>query len=121
MPKTQIANIGHYPFGAGITENAPLTWRVRQGCRLTVRAENNSDRAIAVTLQVSADGSSWSDTAATPNGTAVADVSVPVRQHREWQVNLRQGQDLWFRLQAVGGGQGNLQIRGDENLEIHSV
>ena len=121
MPKSQIANIGHYTFGAGITENAPLTFRVRHGGRLTVRAENNSDRAMTVTLQVSADGSTWADTAATPNGTAVADVSIPVRQHREWQINLRQGQDNWFRLQAAGGAQGNLQIRGDEILEIHSV
>lgn len=121
MPRSQLANIGTYGFGAGITENAPLLFSVRRGGRLTVRAENQGDVAIAVTLQVSADNSSFADTTAAANGTAVADVSIPVRQHREWQISLRQGQDKFFRLQSVGGGRGELQIRGDEILEIKTA
>jgi len=124
MPRTQVANIGTYGFGAGVTENAPLTFSVRRGGRLTVRAENQNEPstgAIAVTLQVSADNSSWADTTAAANTTAVADVSIPARQYREWQISLRDGQDKFFRLQAVGGGRGELQIRGDEILQIKTV
>lgn len=124
MPRQQVANIGTYGFGAGVTENAPLTFSVRRGGRITARVENQNDPltgAIAVTLQVSADGTTWADTAATPNGTAVADVSIPARQFREWQILLRQGQDNFFRLQASGGGRGELQIRNDEILQIKSV
>jgi hypothetical protein len=124
MPRTQVANIGTYGFGAGVTENAPLTFSVRRGGRLTVRAENQNEpntTALAVTLQVSADGTTWADTTAAANTTAVADVSIPARQYREWQISLRQGQDNFFRLQAVGGGRGELQIRGDEILQIKTV
>lgn len=124
MPRTQVANVGTYGFGAGVTENAPLTFSVRRGGRLSVRVENQNEPLtgpISVTLQVSADGSSWTDTAATPNGTAVADVSIPARQYREWQINLRQGQDNFFRLQAAGGGRGEAQIRGDEILQLKTI
>ena len=124
MPRTQVANIGTYGFGAGVTENAPLTFSVRRGGLLTIRDENQNEPQtgpIVVTLQVSADGTTWADTAATPNLTAVADVSIPARQYREWQVRLRQGQDNFLRLQASGGGRGELQIRGDEILQIKTV
>ncbi len=56
-----------------------------------------------------------------PNGTAVADQSIPVRQYRDFDVNLRQGQDNFLRLQAVGGGRGELEIRGDEILQVKQV
>ena len=36
-------------------------------------------------------------------------------------VRLRQGQDNFLRLQASGGGRGELQIRGDEILQIKTV
>jgi len=124
MPRTQVANIGTYGFGAGVSENAPLTFAVRRGGRLTVRVENQNEpstTALTVTLQVSADNSTWADTTAAANTTAVADVSVPARQYREWQISLRQGQDLFFRLQAAGAGRGEMQVRGDEILQIKTV
>ena len=121
MPRTQVANIGTYGFGAGVTENAPLTFSVRQGGRLSLRFENQGDRALEVTAQVSADGTTWADTAATPNGTAIANQSIPVRTFKEFSINLRQGQDNFFRIQSVGGVRGELQVRGDEILQVKTV
>lgn len=121
MPRTQVANIGTYGFGAGVTENAPLLFSVRRGGRLSIRVENQDDVALEVTFQVSADNSTWADTTAAANTTAVANVSIPVRQYREYQISLRQGQDLFFRLQAVGGARGELQIRGDQILQVKTV
>lgn len=121
MPRTQTANTGIYDFGAPTAEGVVLQFRVKQGCLLTARLENQSDVSITATLQVSPDASTWADTAATPNTTAVADVVIPPRQYREYQINLRQGQDNYLRLQASGGGRGVLQLRGDEHLEIQTV
>ena len=121
MPRTQVANIGTYGFGAGVSETAPLTFSVRRGGRVTVRIENQGDATMTATLQRSADNSSWADTTAAANTTAVADVSIPPRQYREYQISLRDGTDNYFRLQASGGVRGELQVRGDEILQIVAI
>tara|TARA_R100001086_G_scaffold236587_2_gene160108 strand:+ start:216 stop:590 length:375 start_codon:yes stop_codon:yes gene_type:complete len=118
MPRSQTANTGVYGFGAPVTESDVLTFRVRKGGRLTLRVENYGDTALGYTVQVSPDNSSWADTASATNGDAVADESCPARQYREHQINLRDGQDNFVRLQASGGVRGELQIRGDNILEI---
>jgi transposase-like protein len=121
MPRTQTANTGVYDFGAPVTEGVPLRFKARQGGRLTVRMENYGDSTLTCTLQVSADGTSYADTTVAANGDAVADEAIPARQFREFQIFLRQGQDNYMRLQAVGGVRGQLQIRGDEALIVDLV
>lgn len=121
MPRTQVANIGTYAFGAGVSATNFPVFAVRRGGRLTIRIENQGDAAMTVTLQVSADNSSWTTTTAAANTTAVSSASVPVRQYREYQISLREGQDKFMRLQASGGVRGEMQVRGDEILEIKSV
>lgn len=121
MPKTQTANIGNYDFGAPVAEGVVLKWAARNGGRFTARIENQSDVTLTCTLQVSADDSTFADTAATPNGNAVADEAIPPRQYREFDFFLREGQDNYLRMQAVGGGRGLLQMRGDERLIVQSI
>ena len=121
MPRTQTANIGNYDFGAPTAEGVVLKFAVRNGGRYTARFENQSDVPVTVTMQVSADDSTWADTAATANTTAVADAVIPVKQYREFQISLRDGQDKYLRVQAVGGGRTLLQLRGDEQLIVQKV
>lgn len=121
MPRTQTANVAIYDFGAPVTEDAVLTFQARRGGRLTVRLENYGDTDLAATLQVSDDGSTWADTTAAANTTAVADVTIPPRQYREYQISLRDGEDAWMRLQASGGVRGQMQVRGDEILIVHAI
>lgn len=121
MPRTQTANVGNYDFGAPVAEGVPLKFAARNGGRLTARFENYGDSDLTVTLQVSADDSTYADTAATPNGSAVADEVIPPRQYREFQINLREGQDNYLRLQALGGVRGLLQLRGDEALIVDQI
>lgn len=121
MPRTQVANIGTYAFGAGVTANQPLLFSVRRGGRLTVRLENQGDVAMTATLQVSADNTTFAATTAAANTTAVSAVSVPARQYREYQISLREGQDKFFRLSVSGGVRGEMQVRGDEILDVKTV
>lgn len=123
MPRTQVANIGTYAFGAGVTATNPLLFTVRRGGRLTVRLENQGDSALTATLQVSATNvnDDFTATTAAANTTAVSAVSVPARQYREYQISLREGTDKFLRLRVSGGVRGEMQVRGDEILDVKTV
>lgn len=123
MPRTQTANVGNYDFGAPVAEGVALKFKTRdnQGGRLTARFENYGDSDLTVTVQVSADDSTYADTAVATNGNAVADEVVPPRQHREFEFFLRAGQDNYMRVQALGGVRGLLQLRGDEILIVDQI
>lgn len=120
MPGTQVATIGTYDFGAPATEAVVLSFRTKkdQGGKLELLFTNDDGAATGtVTVQVSANGSSYSDTTAAANLTAVADKAIAPKITMAYTVLLRRGTDLYMRVQAVGGCRMGLQIRGDDILE----
>lgn len=115
MPSMQSANVATYDFGAPVTEDVVLKFRVRelQGGKLDFLFENTSERDLEVTVQVSADDSSWSDT------SEVANLTVPAKARSDAKtILMRQDKDKYVRIQAVGGTRGRVQIRPDSLLDI---
>lgn len=123
MPQTQTAQVAVYDFGAPVAIGTVLQFRARQGGKLDIKFENPAPSSVPfiATLQVSADGITWADTSATSNGEAVAAVSVPPRESKEFTVILRADKDRHFRLRASGGTRGQVQIRPDSILEIVAI
>lgn len=122
MPRSQVACVANYDFGAPATEGVVLKFRTRKafGGKLQIKFEAYEDD-IEVTLQVSPDDSAWTDTSAADNLAAIANEAVPARESREFTINVRQGEDLFLRLQAVGPGRGQMQVRQDALLEISVI
>jgi len=126
MPQAQIATMGNFDFRAPVAEAEVLRFRTKpnRSGKLTLLFENpDSANNLTVTVQVAPAGAdnvtpgSWADTSAANNLAAVATVVVEKRCRREATILLRPGIDVWMRLQALGGGRGVLQIRGDDILE----
>ena len=114
MPASQTAHIDTFDFGAPSTEATIKDWAVRddQGGNVYIRFENAEGLADGtVTLQVSADDSTYADTTAAANLEAVADVSIPRKTFKDFTINLRAGKDKYLRLLASGGCRMTAQIR----------
>lgn len=120
MPKSQVAVIANYDFGAPAVEDEVLKFRVKGGGKLGLRFENaDGVNDVEVTVQVSADGSSWADTTAAANVVAVANESIQKRTFKDFTILLRQTQDAYMRVQAVGGARAVMQVRDStQGLEI---
>lgn len=129
MPANQTAATGVYGFGApnGADDDANeiLRFSVRRGANINVRVENlgrdETEGDVTFSIQVSPLTISWADTTAAANLTAVADVAIGPREHRDFPIGLRQGTDQMLRFVASGGVQGNVQINGDEHLQIVTI
>ena len=123
MPKSQVAVIANYDFGAPAVEAEVLKFRVKGGGKLGLRFENaDGVNDVEVTVQVSADGSSWTDTAATPNLEAVANETIQKRTFKDFTILLREGADAYMRVQAVGGARAVMQVRDStKGLEIIEI
>lgn len=120
MPKSQVASIANYDFGAPAAEGVVLKFRVKGGGKLGLRFENaDGVNDVEVTVQVSPDDSTWSDTTAAGNIVAVANESIQKRTFKDFTILLRQGQDAYMRVQAVGGARAVMQVRDSTpGLEI---
>lgn len=117
MPSMQTAVVANYDFGAPVAEAVVLEFRVKenQGGKLDLMFENQSENPMTVTVQVSADGTTYAD-------TSVADLEVLAKTRSDAKtILLRQGLDKFVRLQAVGGTRGRLQVRPDSLLDIIRV
>lgn len=124
MPRTQVASIGTYDFGAPTAEGVVLQFRKKDGVggRLQLTFENPEDSVanLEVTVQVGEDGTTWADTSAANNLTAIANQTIVRKAHRTYEMLLRTI-DNYFRVQAVGATRGILQMRGDQKLEITQI
>jgi hypothetical protein len=123
MPKTQVAHVQNYDFGAPVSQAEVLKFSVEVGGKRSLHFEAIGDNPITVTVQVSPDGSSWSNTSAANNNTAVVSEVLPAGVWKEYQVNLRAGKDTFMRVLASGADRCQLQIRGGtaENLGIRVI
>ena len=122
MPASQIAKVDLYDFGAPAAEAVVLSFSVLNGGKCTLRFENPEGVADGeVTVQVSDDGVTYADTSAANNLVAVANEAIPQKQWKEYVILLRQTQDAFMRVQAVGGTRMQLQIRKDAKLEIVQI
>lgn len=122
MPRIQSAVVDNYDYGAPAVEAEVLKFKVKKAGRLIVTFLNADGAAdIVNTLQVSPDGSTWADTSAANNLAAVADETVVKRGSASFETLLRAGEDLYLRLLAVGGARGQMQVRGEAELDILSI
>jgi hypothetical protein len=122
MPASQIAKVQDFDFGAPAVEDEVLKFRVRNGGKCTLRFENPEGVADGeVTVQVSDDGTTWADTTAANNVTAVANEAIVRKEWKEYVVLLRQEKDAFMRVQAVGGTRLQMQVRADAKLEIDVI
>jgi len=128
MPRSQVATVANYDFGAPVSGN-PLTdaaarvlvfkAKDQAGGKLTLTVEAD-DAALAVSVLVSEDGATFAATTAAANGEAVTAEAVAALCNKTFEVVLRAGKDKFFALGAVGGGRGRVQIR-ESQFEIVKV
>jgi len=122
MPASQVAKVQNFDFGAPAAEASVLKFQVRKGGKCTLRFENPEGVADGeVTVQVSDDGTTWADMTAANNLTAVANVSIPRKQWREYVVLLRETKDAFMQVLAVGSTRLQMQIRADAKLEVDVI
>ena len=87
MPKSQVANVANFDFGAPAVAGEVLKFSVKQGGKLTLRFENAEGSAdFDVTVKISEDGTAFTNTAVATNGAAVVGETIPQRQYREFQI-----------------------------------
>ena len=122
MPRSQVAVVEEYDFGAPVVEAQVLQFRAKKGGIMDLRFENCvGDADVVVTVDVSADASAWANTTAANNGQAIVTETVLRRTVRDFTINLRQGLDNYVRVLASGGARANLQVRQDVGLEIVTI
>jgi hypothetical protein len=113
MPKSQVAHVANFDFGAPVVSGEVLKFKVEMPGKRTLRFEAvGENNPITVTVQVSPDGSAWSNTSAAANVTAVVSEVIGVGQWKEYVVNLRAEKDLYMRVNASGGDRAQMQMRG---------
>lgn len=122
MPQSQVAAVQTFDFGAPAVEATVLKFRVKHGGEVALRFENTEgENDGEVTVQVAPDGTTWADTTAAENRVAVANVSIPIGQKRDFTILLRHEEDKWLQVLAVGSCRMGLQIRADMNLGIEKI
>lgn len=122
MPQSQVAVVQNFDFGAPVVEAEVLKFRVVHGGMLALRFENTDGVADGeVTVQVAPDGAAWADTTVANNLVAVVTEAIPRAQKRDFTILLRQDEDAWFRVQALGGCRMVMQVRADMDLEIEKI
>lgn len=123
MPQTKLSP-GVYDFGAPVAIGTVLQFRTKPntGGKLTLKFENpEGANDGTVSVEVSADNSSWAATTAANNLAAVTSVSVPKKVTKEATILIRRGTDNYVRVRALGGCRMQLQIRGDHLLEPMTI
>jgi len=137
MPKSQVAAVSNYdvnfPVGAAAADQVPvlaLRSRFGRGGKITFRIEPTSgfggenedaESDVEVSIEVSADGVTFTPTTAANNGVAVTDEAIPALTHGEFEINLRQGLDNVVRVQGRGTDRGSrvhIQVRGNSDLDL---
>jgi hypothetical protein len=95
----------------------PLIFYVpERGGRINATFEA-ADDAVTVTLQVSQDGITYSNTTAPNNVSAVVSQTIPARTRWSFPLLLREGKDKYLRLVATGPGIGCLEIEHNGIVE----
>lgn len=118
MPKSQVASVANFDFGAPAVAAEVLRFKVKQGGKLAIKVENPEGVADAVvSLLVSEDGSSFAALVANENGEVVTDEAVVRRESREFNIYLRQGVDNYLQVTASGSTRVQFQIRGDAIMD----
>jgi len=121
MPARQIASVDNYDFGAPAVEAEVLQFEVLIGGKLALTFVNEGESDLEVTVQVSADGSSWADTTAGNNLVAVANETIIPKTNKDYAIIARADVDLYLRVQAVDGVHGSLQVRPDAALRAINI
>lgn len=119
MPRSQVATVANYDFGAPQAEGVVLRFQVRKGHggNLPLTFENLDVNDGEVTVQVSPDDSAWADV----GNAALVNAAVGAKQEVNEVLNLRQGVDNFVRVQAVGAVRMRMQVRHDEALQIRQI
>ena len=118
MPQTTLKP-QVFDFGAPAVEAEVLRFRVARGGQVALRFENPEGVADGeVTVQTAPDASTWVDTAAADNLVAIANEAIPQKQARDFTINLRQDEDAYMRVLAVGGCRLQMLVTADPTLEI---
>jgi hypothetical protein len=119
MPRSQVASVANYDFGAPTAEAEVLRFQVRKGHggNLPLTFENLDNADGEVTVQVSEDGASWADV----GNAALVNAAVASKHEVNEVLNLRQGLDNYVRLQALGGVRMRMQVRHDASLQIRKI
>lgn len=140
MPKTQVAAVSNYDVNApvavaaaGKVEVLRLRQRYARGANLRFGfepvsqfggADEEAESDVEVSVQVSANGTSWSATTASNNGAAVTDEAIVRLSSTDFQVRLRAGVDLYCRVIARSTGlkasRLHIQVRGNEDVDVVS-
>jgi hypothetical protein len=109
----QAAKVSTYEFGAPVAEAVVIRFKVReaQGGIVNFNFQNPGDNDGIVTVQDSADGTTWYD-------TALADLTIKSGGYKSTDVQIKQNTRRHLRVQASGGTRMQLQIRPNELLDI---
>jgi len=114
MPKTQVASVATYEFGAPVVAAEVLRFRALKGGKLALRFENPEGEAdVSVSLQVSPDGAAKAALTANDNLVVVTAASIPQKQCRDYTILLREGVDNYLHVNASGGARCTMQVRSD--------
>ena len=119
MPRSQVATVANYDFGAPAAEAVVLRFQVRKGHggNLPLTFENLDAVAGEITVQVSDDDVTFADV----GNAALVNAAVGAKQEVNEVLNLRQGKDNFVRVQALGGVRMRMQVRHDEALQIRLI
>jgi hypothetical protein len=119
MPRSQVASVANYDFGAPKAEGEVLRFALREGHggNLPLTFENLALTDGEVTVQVSEDGTSFVD----HDNADLVNLAVPAKHEVNDVMGLRQGKDNFVRLLAVGGIRMRMQVRRDANLQIRLI
>jgi len=121
MPKTNVASVQNYDFGAPVALATVLKFRVKKPGDLDIRLELvDAVNDMAIVGAVSDDDVTYTTTTVNDN-RAIINETVQAKCSQSWNIGLRAEKDLYLRFQASGGARGQLQIRGSAQLEIVTI
>lgn len=138
MPRSQVAAISHFdvnaphaPVAASAVTVLILRERYGRGGKLNFRFEpktqfgghdEDAESDVEVSVDVSPDGVTYAATTASNNLVAVAAVTVPALEARDFTIALRRGTDAYVRVRARSvqfkASRLGIDVRGAEDLEL---
>ncbi len=124
MPRSQVAVIDNFDLGLPAAAAQVIEFKLRpdHGGVIQLRFENSEgENDATLSVQVSADGSSWNATSAANNLEVITNVSIPRKTFNDYELLLRPGIDNYVRVTGSGRTRVQLQLRHGGLLDIEDL
>jgi hypothetical protein len=121
MPLVQSAQVATFEYGAPVAVGTVGRFGVNRGGEVDFTFANLGDDPLTVSIQVSADDSTYNATTAGNNTNAVTNLVIPAKVTQTRTVLMRNGIDKYFRIRASGGVLFQTQLRRQESAGVYEI